>query len=170
MADYSLIISVCAIIIAIVTVIVSIWQGIVMRKHNRLSVTPHIRIDGEFNMNPDKDNKYILINSGIGPAVIMSIQIIIDGKILPEEGFSMFRSVFKLLNLVYDEATTWLPNKNDIIAPGEKFDMISICYGKNYVTTKEAIQNAIQRMGFVIKYKSIYGQEFSTQYETKSSQ
>ena len=61
----------------------------VSRHHNKLMVTPHLCIE----MNPviiDKEYEWevILKNSGIGPAFIQKLTILIDGKELKEVDFN----------------------------------------------------------------------------------
>jgi hypothetical protein len=56
-------------LIALSALGLAIWQGMVQRLHNRLSVKPHL----VFHRNVQNDSPQIAIlltNSGIGPAVI----------------------------------------------------------------------------------------------------
>ncbi len=157
------ILSLCAIIIALSALIVTVWQGIIMRKHNRLSVTPHIRIDHSYDSGVGMA-KYVLKNSGIGPAIIVSLQLKIDGKIFPEQGYSMFKGVFKILDLDYDECLSWFPDLGDAIAANEETPLITCVCSAKSKTKYESIKKAIPRLGFIVKYKSVYGDNFITNY------
>ena len=62
--------------IALAAAIITIWQGFLTRKHNRLSVKPILRIDTQFLLG--KQCKILLVNNGIGPAIIKSVKYFID--------------------------------------------------------------------------------------------
>jgi hypothetical protein len=153
-----------AVVIALAALIVAIWQGILTRQHNRLSVVPHIRVDAYHSPTPDHDTSYKLVNSGSGPAIIISVQAILDGKLLPEQGTAMYKRICEMLDLVHEEATTWFPYTGDAIAPGEKFELLSLCFGSDFRTKKDSVLKAASRLGFQVRYKSIYGRRFLSQH------
>ena len=70
-----IVVSFSAMAIALASIIISIWQGIEMRRHNRLSVRPRLEIVYRVD---DQWFGYILINNGLGPAVISSKTIFVD--------------------------------------------------------------------------------------------
>ena len=62
--------------IAFSVAVVTIWQGFLMRRHNRLSVRPMLRID-RYTVLGEKVGISIR-NTGVGPAIIKSIEYVID--------------------------------------------------------------------------------------------
>ncbi len=69
-----IIISICASVIAMCALCVSIWQGILARKHARLSVEPHLDIHINFAKNADF-NGVAFENNGLGTARVKEISI-----------------------------------------------------------------------------------------------
>ena len=75
--------SVSAMIIAIASITIAIWEGSTMRKHYHLSVMP--RLNNNFSVDDSssssKANAYFEIrNNGLGPAVITSREYFVDGE------------------------------------------------------------------------------------------
>ena len=161
--DTNIIVATSATVIALAALVVTLWQGIVIRKHNRLSVTPHIRIDRTYNPNNSETN-YTLKNCGVGPGILTTLQLAIDGKIFPEQGDLMYKGVLKILDIDYDESLLWLPIQGDAISAGEELKVLGLFCGGKLKTKKDSILKALPRLGFVLKYKSIYGDNYTTNY------
>ncbi|UAB68712.1 hypothetical protein INR79_09115 [Vibrio sp. SCSIO 43132] len=73
------ILSISSVVIALTAVCVSIWQGVVAREHNRLSVKPFItsspRVPGI-----GGENGVFISNAGVGPAFIKKVYIKANGN------------------------------------------------------------------------------------------
>src|SRR5688572_25280527 len=70
-----------AVFIALLALTVTIWQAALTRRHNRLSVRPHLRIDWLVSdEGTDEKVSVVLSNNGLGPAIIKRFQWKIDGK------------------------------------------------------------------------------------------
>ena len=61
------ILSISAIVVAVASIIISVWQGIENRHHNRLAVTPKLDISYTSRSN---SFGFIVKNNGIGPAIL----------------------------------------------------------------------------------------------------
>ncbi|WP_156476434.1 hypothetical protein [Aeromonas enteropelogenes] len=72
------IIATSAAIIAFSTTIVSIWQGYLNRQYYRLSTRPHLLIDQI--LYQDIPMEFALKNNELGPAIIISFDVIIDDR------------------------------------------------------------------------------------------
>jgi len=70
--------AICAVIIALSALVVSIWEGIQNRKHNRLSVRPHLRIDRSTYVGSPA--KITIGNNGLGTAIVQSFTVHCDGN------------------------------------------------------------------------------------------
>ena len=90
------ILSISAIIIAVVSILVSVWEGTETRKHNRLSVQSKLEISFKANVN---NFGYSLVNSGLGPAIIYDKKTFVDGKEIDYSGFSGFEDFLEKLGL-----------------------------------------------------------------------
>src|SRR5688572_25654309 len=73
--------SLLVLVIAVVAIVLAAWEGLENRRHNRLSVQP--RLGGEYSSGRQGDSQYVRIaveNTGLGPAVIKSFRMYLDGK------------------------------------------------------------------------------------------
>ena len=83
--DWQIVTGMSTFIVALCALVVSVWyvrQGI---KHNRLQVRPHL--DTWTETNPQKGlYQIMLMNNGLGPAIIEDFSVKIDGNIIPDIG------------------------------------------------------------------------------------
>ena len=75
--------SISAMIIAVASITISIWEGSSMRKHYHLSVMP--RLNNSFSVDDSSSTKnafaiFSISNNGLGPAVIISREYFVDGN------------------------------------------------------------------------------------------
>ncbi len=66
-------------VVALCALIFTIWQANQIRKHNRISVTPHITTW----THTDSEKNLLIVevmNNGIGPAMINSVSLFVDGE------------------------------------------------------------------------------------------
>jgi hypothetical protein len=76
--DSSAVLSICAMLVSVMTLVVLIYQTSIMREQQRMSVLPYLTIS---NFGTDTPNfKVVLENSGVGPAFIKSSVIKWKGK------------------------------------------------------------------------------------------
>lgn len=73
------IIAVCSIIIAGAALCVTIIEARAARKHNRLSVRPHLEFTRILPVNP-AGLKILISNTGLGPAFLRSLSVTMDGS------------------------------------------------------------------------------------------
>lgn len=76
------IIAICATIIAVASLAVSIYEGRATRRHNRLSVRPFLRLATTFRTGDTAG--LLLTNAGLGPAVITKTLLWLDGTLIGE--------------------------------------------------------------------------------------
>ena len=75
--------SISAMIVAIASITISLWEGNTMRKHYHLSVMP--RLNNSFSVDDSSSTNnatayFNISNNGLGPAVVTSIEYFVDGK------------------------------------------------------------------------------------------
>jgi hypothetical protein len=106
-SDLNTIVAVSAVLIAFSSLGVSIWQGFLTRKHNRLSVKPSLRVDRKTALNERPG--VILTNKGIETAVIKEITVYLDGNLVDSYG-SQPPTDFAIRSLGYQEirVNTWV--------------------------------------------------------------
>ena len=154
------VVSFSAIVVAIASIVVTVWQGIEMRKHNRLSVRPRLEITYEVNK---KGFGYVLKNNGLGPAVVTSKKFFVDGKEVQEDGFSGYDVFIEKLGLKNRQVvyTGIFPGKT--ITAGAKLDIIRF-FWKEGETVDSLLQTLLpqvyNRISLEIGYKSMYNEMF----------
>ena len=150
------IVSLSAIIIAIASIGVTIWQGIETRKHNRLSVRPGL----EITFGLDKDNfGYFLTNNGLGPAIITYKKLFVDGKEVHYTGFSGYDEFISKLGLNDHKVshTGIYPGKT--IKANEKVYIIRF-FLKEKDNVETLLPNIYNRVNIEIGYKSMYDESY----------
>jgi hypothetical protein len=136
----------------------TIWQGILTRTHNRMSVVPSLN----FEILCSKIEPQLLIhlyNRGLGPAKVQSCSVLLDGKeldLLSVQG--ALEEVRNGLDLGIAVGGGIL-RKGDIIAPGvhrELFRFIT-ARGIDEKINHEKNQKTLRRLQIIVKYESLYG-------------
>ena len=128
-----------ALVVAVCALVVTVWQGVVTRKHNRLSVTPVLTL-----YRREIDGIITVKNNGIGPALIISQEVYFRGEPLEEESFQ------KAIPHFIDSGHL-LPGA--AIAPG---DEVMLFKSAAYVDGSH--MEVLQELRFRITYKSIYNE------------
>lgn len=103
------------VIIAVSALIVSIWQGRIMQKHNKLSVKPYLDY---FLFQGDTTLTVKFYNEGFGPAIIKKIRFTYDGKDYTSLAEVLLASDEKkniLQSVHYSQNTIVAPNTEKLI-------------------------------------------------------
>ena len=151
------VVSLSAIIIAIASIVVTIWQGIENRNHNRLSVRPKL----EINFQLTKDNfGYILKNNGLGPAVITDKKLFVDGKEISYSGFSGYDDFIEKLGLKDRKVTHMGIYPGKTIKANEQINIIGFSINKSD-DLDSLLPKIFSRVKIKIGYKSMYDERFA---------
>jgi len=149
--DGNFIVSVCAIIIALASLVVTIWQGIINRKHNILSVKP---IPDILTSNFENKIAVTLENNGIGPLIIKDFRAYVGNK---------YRSCIidwmpSLPEGIY--WSNWLRNfENCAIKPSESKTLIEFkldLENENQRKIRDTIREALAKVSIEFEYADIY--------------
>ena len=122
---------------AVCALVATIWQGVVARKHNRLSVKPVLTLYRE-----ESDGKIYVKNNGTGPALIRDYEIYKDDKLIAEQ------EVQTALPLLLRSASL---SNGVALAPGDTIDLIE---SKTYADLTHI--PPLEALRFRIRYASIY--------------
>ena len=87
------IMAICAVIIALSALFVAVLQGYLARKHNRLSVKPHLEVIR--NSFPSEPVSIVLKNHGTGPAIIKKIRVYVDKEAYCADDDDSFKATRK---------------------------------------------------------------------------
>jgi hypothetical protein len=138
-------------IVASCALVVSLWTIAAQRHHNRLSVCPRLHITKGYT----DTAPYIwhLRNFGVGPAVIKTFKVTIDGT---ELSFPTMGGLNAALNGLgcerFDECYGFRPG--EYLQAGSEVILLSFPRDE-----ADAIQHRLPRISWAIVYASIYGEE-----------
>ena len=149
--------SISAMIIAIASITVSIWEGYTMREHYHLSLSP--RLDWVFS-SANNQTGFVITNKGLGPAIVTSRHIYIDGEKIDE---SKMKFPYIIAQKLFDNKMLHSAHTLDIesvIDEGEDIVLYSIHNNNNelFHQWKEELRD---RVVFEINYESLYGEKYN---------
>ncbi|ELE5026058.1 hypothetical protein RDG65_001326 [Vibrio fluvialis] len=149
-------------IIALCALIFAIWQGLKQRKHDRLSVKPHIDIFEERNhLDENVSFALELQNNGLGPAIIKSHKVYKredeDDEYVEVEDFENdLKKVFEIENI---DTTEW--HKDVGLSANTKHKYLAFNIKSNDAEAREQVRTAMYlRYKIEIEYESMYGESF----------
>ena len=148
------VIAISAGVIALASLFVSIWSARVTRKHNRLSVAPHLRVDYFDRLKEGVE--VVLKNNGLGTAIIRRFAVRLDGIPVPTSNSSSVGEALMSTGVV-DKVYAFVPTVDDALSAGEQILLFSFL-PENHQSKK--IQPSLARITFNIDYESMYGDSF----------
>jgi len=160
-----LVTAVASVIIVFLAFFTSVWQGIVARRHNRISVKPHLTTWTE--SKPEEGVYRIeLINNGIGPAIIRQFEVKIDGNKVPGVGTQLIESGLKILfpNYTYESYQSYVTD-GYVMAKNENRELVRVKFVSDNQPTPDAVKKTFERADLLIEYESMYGEKFSLSTE-----
>jgi hypothetical protein len=146
--------------IALCALGITVWQARIARRHNKLSVRPHLttRIDSD-----PTNHVYSadLLNKGIGPALIKSFSIFVDGCAVGGEESESIKNAVEILfpKNVYALTHTHVPVGSGLAA-NETIKLVSIQFAGQLVPSSKEVNDAIRRTRLLIHYSSMYEELF----------
>lgn len=154
------VLSICSVIIALTAVCISIWQGIAVREHNRLSFKPYITSAPHL-PGTHGDNGVFISNAGTGPAFIKSAYIRANGKEF-DITVNNWPSIFTHLNLKRScYANRWF-KEGATLKAGQEMKIIAPTTSILDASCLEEFLKLISspELTLSMEYESIYGEEF----------
>lgn len=140
-------------IIALLALFATIYQSHLSRKHNRLSVRPHLAVHSEEN-----DNLFTITlrNDGLGPARIDALSIYKNHSKVDGSGEALIKNAFGSLDrckIISIESI----NTPFMLPVGHNIQLVEL----QFTNAKEPIDDYIERhLRLHTEYCSIYGERF----------
>ena len=135
------------------------WQVCISRRYNKLSVIPYLTTWS--NLEYEKGTYTVnIMNNGVGPALIKSFQIFVDGQKVDGYGLGLIEKALTILFPAhkYNSYKAFLSD-GYMMASNEKRVLVSIQFvGLSYPKTEE-IDQVNKRVKIVIDYESIYSEK-----------
>lgn len=145
-------------IVAIASVIVSIQQSHLTRKHNRLSLKPLLSIyRAEFDNHP---LEITLVNKGLGPAILKSFSVWVDDVEISKGTINPIYAALNQVGISISGVGGHLFSKDEVLPPSEKISIFMIPLPENKNSTYDERVKAFRRIKFKIKFQSIYDESF----------
>jgi hypothetical protein len=154
------IIAICAAIIAGLSLVVTIHQGILARQHARLSVMPHLVFD---RLTTRGQRMGLSVeNVGPGPAFVKNSLVHFDDRHLGPADLDTFFKVATDAGLG-SETAVWGFRKeaSEAIRSGATIWFLYVSNPVDPQATADALRSAIDRIGVVIEYESMYKEKGS---------
>jgi hypothetical protein len=154
-------------VIALVAVIISLgalgvagWQTQLTRRHNRLSVKPHLRVRRH---GGGSQGRYGLCvwNYGIGPAIVQSVEVFVGNERTNDvNGDGGFNDALRMLDcfelLGETEAIINALAPDDALLPGQSWWLLYIPATADTKGVRDQFASAIQQIRLRIVYESVY--------------
>ena len=142
-------ISLAAIVIALSALVLSIWQGILTRNHNRISVRPLVTISGAVNEN---GSGWKLGNAGLGPAIVKWFKVTVDDK--PMHNWREFAKELDMPDPDTFDFYYWVPSPSTVIYPQEPKNLFWVTPGP----ADRILRKNAKKITIHLCYCSLYGE------------
>jgi len=145
------------VVIAVAALIVSIWENVAARKHNRLSVRPLLRVDclGE----RQGPLSVTLVNSGVGPAIVESFTAKLNGETIPSSELHPVDCALKRLGVAPEDYIYFTPWPGEAVSAGEKLTLLTFPKTAEDRVAADRMKDLLPKICLRIVYKSIYDEK-----------
>lgn len=145
--------AICAVVIAVASLVVSVYQTRAMRQHNRHSVRPILQLHRGWPAGGKAGIR--LVNSGLGPAVIVESTLTVDGEVVGAWNATTADLIRERLS-PRPSAVTF--NQAEVIPTDYEQYLLSVAsYDPRTHAEVEELIN--RRLTLQIRYESLYGGE-----------
>ena len=152
-------VAICALVSSIMAVYMAWDQGRVMRAQQHGMVYPVLQVDGSSSNTPDNSTTGITVrNSGVGPALIESVALRIDGQKV-----SSLPEVLARLPLPDSDSSWGLAGR--ALAPGAEVEVIHLRWARDRVSVEDIrdVVASSDEWELEICYCSVFGRCWQTE-------
>lgn len=145
-------------IIAFCALFFTIWQAFTQRKHNKISVKPHLsQINNRDKHNNDARLQVMVANNGLGPAFINKFQIYFNGVECGEAE----KAVKNAIGNITDNYSFSTLGDDSAMAQNETKSILSVALQAQSWKDIEELEKKLSQLEMVIQYSSAYGEKFT---------
>ncbi|HAS6046228.1 hypothetical protein [Vibrio vulnificus] len=150
-------IAISSVLVALSAMFIAIWQAYLTRKHNHLSVRPHIGLS--WTNVPGEALRCELLNLGVGPAFINKVVLIVGGQEFPVKSYEDYKVAFKALGLNQHVSGVQIThfNASSAVSTGQSYDFMTFCSANTSKQEHQAIAKLLGELEVKVEYKCIYG-------------
>jgi hypothetical protein len=146
------VLSVSSFFVALCAFFLTVWQFSVQRRHNRISVKPHLI---KTSRTTKRDNlaclEIILINNGLGPAYIDNFQILYKGKICDPD-----KTLKTVLGSLMRNSSITILGDDYAVSEKQVIVLLSIIFSFQAENEIEAVTKKLNDFDVLIDYSSAY--------------
>ncbi len=151
-------ISLASAAVALAALGLTVWEAKANRRHNRLSVAPRLRLD--FAVHPENEDVSIsLVNAGLGPAIIDSMELMLDRQPTTKELATLsdvaraagVRGTLRFATVLSGE----------VLNNGARLELISMDRSVFQSRPDQNYETPFRRIGVRVHYRSMYDQAFT---------
>ena len=144
-------------VIGICALGLTIYQAALARKHNRLSVRPHLTRFTHRTTEPGKGVLSVdLINKGIGPAFISAFEVYLDGNPITD----VKEAVNKILSTRQYHQQITLLTDDYALSAGESKSLLTIAVALQDGDSLDQIEKELSRLDLRVDYESAYKESY----------
>ena len=141
--------SICAVVVAVSSVAIAVYQTRIMREQQKAAVWPHLAQSNS--LPPGEAYTRTVENSGIGPAIVRTFQVRVDGK--PQRDWAA--TVRALTGIRSDGGLTYSSfDPGTVLLPGTSRTVLTLPAGPVALSFWEQAQT---RLVTRVCYCSVYG-------------
>ncbi|MCA3903792.1 hypothetical protein JKP31_21220 [Vibrio vulnificus] len=157
------VIALSSLAIAVLAFFVTVWQSILARKHNRLSVRPFVEVLGDFSFNNPISVK--IVNHGVGPAIIKSISAEIDGYRIPLSKADDYQRLISDLHYPEHSMRMFLLDSQLVLGVGTEQEIICFPGSEQDEEYRQAVLTKLPYL--IFEYECLYGGKFNVKWTEK---
>lgn len=159
--NWEIVIGVSSTVIALCALGTSTWHGIQSRAHNKISCRPHLTTWAH---NKSSQGIYAvdLLNNGLGPAIIKSFVIKVDGNVITGDGIKPIEKALKVLfpNEQYNAEYEYL-GKNHAMPAKAMCRVVAIKFLSEKPPSSDYVEHTMNKADLEVEYESFYGEKFA---------
>ncbi len=140
--------------VALIALVLAIWQGWQNYRHNKLSVRPLLKFDVTIGQGDGtRVYKLKLVNCGIGPAIIKDVKLFFEDKPVPLDEDNAFIFFITKITKDFKRKDFSAILLEDALVAGEKITVFDFEFQNQKL-------DVILKMALLIEYESFYGEKF----------
>jgi hypothetical protein len=158
--------STVATITAVAAILLGIWDSTQTRRHNRLSVAPYLVVDYTVEASEEQSRYTVsLTNEGVGPAIVSSVRISLPAS-LGGGTYDDWGQVASLLRTRgFTVPTYWNFEGGEALGVQKNRQLVAAFIPRSASTA--AMQERIAGIQIVVKYASVYGDEYEARLQNE---
>ena len=155
-----IVVGISSVVVALCALCTSIWQAVQSRKHNKLSFRPHL---ASWTHSRSNQGTFAvdLMNNGLGPALVKSFVIKVDGNRIPGNGTEPIGKALEALfpNNRYHAEFEFL-GKDHAMPAQHKCRIVAVQFLDDDNPSADRIEETFDKADLEIEYESFYGEKF----------